>query len=301
MKCSCGKNNPEDHLFCGYCGHPLPIDQAKAGSEAQEAAVLAAGIENLKFKLEKIENDAGNRIKENAVSWAKNLMKIYGAALGILLVALGLFGIKQFSDLEKFFDGIEEKYAERFKDLDRQISDLKDLLSEQKTNLSALSSEVNAEKERLDKLKSEAEKLDYTAEIQNLKDTVTTNMKEVTQLSDQLGQGLGKIRILENNYTKIDNKFFDINVQFDAGSGHSTHSLTTILRPLAERGFIIKNTNILRLNVDKSEVIYYSFEARPKAILIADILKSDFPTISHRLLSRRERNPMEIQIKLAKH
>lgn len=109
------------------------------------------------------------------------------------------------------------------------------------------------------------------------------------------------MRLIPPKPAAIDNKCFDINVQFDAGSGHSTNPPTTILRPLAERWFIIKNTNIVRLDVDKSEVIYYSFEARPKAILIADILKTDFPAISHRLLSRRERNPMEIQIKLAKH
>ena len=194
MKCAaCSRPNPDDHKFCGFCGSLLLQDGPPAGYRQQEEALRAAAIEDLRDNLGVIEKQAGDRIKEDAIKWAKGLMGLYGIALGILLAALSIFGIKQFSDLDRSFanvqdrlTGIEktvkEKTADLLDALERQIEDADRKLNSLRTSLGGLASGVEDSQKQLEDLKAVANNLNFDKTIEDFQETVASKMEEIEKL-----------------------------------------------------------------------------------------------------------------------
>lgn len=266
----------------------------------------------MKDKLGVIEKQAADRIKEDTIKWAKGLMYLYGVALGILLVALSLFGIKQFSDLDKSFANVQDhlnriektvqdKTADLLKALDRQIEDADKKLTGLRTSLSTLSSGVDEEQKHLNELKTVASTMKFDKTIEELRSTVSMKMKDIDKLRINLEKGIRGVKQVQKDQTQFDHSLFDIHLQFDGGPEQTQGSMESFLQPLSEQGFIIEEANILRISVDKSEVIYYNRLARMQTRLIANTLKPYFPTITTRFSDRKERNAREILIKLVKH
>ncbi|MEJ2037749.1 MAG: hypothetical protein P8X55_02290 [Desulfosarcinaceae bacterium] len=313
MKCeTCSKSNPDDHQYCGFCGRPLHHADISTGPGHQVEALFAAAVGDLTTRLDKIKSETTQSIKDNAMAWAKGLISLYAGALVIALVAFGVFGYEKIGDITKSFDdvkisltrvekNVEEKTNELLKSLDLQIAETAGQLSGLRASLGGLALDVGKEQQHLAALREDAARLNYAGEIQKLQDTVTTRMKEVHLLSNKLEDGIGSVRELKESLTKIDHALFNINVQYDMGSEQPQSSLETLLRPLTERGFILEGANILRISVNKSEVVYYSHQVRKQVRLIADALKSDFPAISTRFFDRKEKNAREILIKLTRH
>jgi uncharacterized membrane-anchored protein YhcB (DUF1043 family) len=301
MKCNaCSQPNPDGHRYCGFCGSPLQCDQASAGSQQQEAALRAAAIEDLKERLSVIEKQAVDRIKDDAIKWAKGLMYLYGIALTILLAALSLFGIKQVSDVDKWFDNVQNRLIENEKTVQAKTNELLETLkhefddannkfSDLHTNLDGLSSGVDTEQAHLKTLTETAKGLKFQEAF-----------KELNELRNDLKSDIRDVKRVKDEQTKFDRSLFEIHIQFDGGPEQTQGSIESLLQSLSEQGFIIEETNVLRIGVDKSEVIYYNRLAHSQTRLIADTLKPQFPAITTRFANRKERNAREILVKLAR-
>jgi Skp family chaperone for outer membrane proteins len=300
MKChACSQPNPDGHSYCGFCGRPLQQDKPLAGSQ-QEVALRAAALEDLQDRLGVIEKQAIDRIQDATIKWAKGLMYLYGIALTILLVALSLFGIKQVSDVDKWFDNVQKRLQENEKTvqektkelsatLDQEFANANKKFSDLHTNLEGLTSGVNAEQEHLQKLNETAKGLRFEEAF-----------KELGELRNHLKADIREVRQVKEEQTKFDRSLFEIHLQFDGGPEQTQGSIETLLQPLSEQGFVVEEANILRIGVDKNEVIYYNRLAHAQSRLIADTLKPQFPAISTRFANRKERNAREILIKLVR-
>ncbi len=301
MKChACSQPNPDGHRYCGFCGRPLQQDQPSAASHQQDAALRTAALEDLKDRLSVIEKQAIDRIQDDTIKWAKGLMYLYGIALAILLAALSLFGFNKFSDVDKWFDNVQNRLQENEKTVQVKTTELLETINQKVENATKTFADLDT---RLDKLSSGV--IDEQEHLQTLTETAKglkfeEAFKELGELRNHLKADIREVRQVKEEQTKFDRSLFEIHLQFDGGPEQTQGSIESLLQPLTEQGFVIEEANILRIGVDKSEVIYYNRLAHAQSRLIADTLKPQFPAISTRFANRKERNAREILVKLVR-
>ena len=150
---------------------------------------------------------------------------------------------------------------------------------------------------------------DSQNEIGRLSNSVTTTMyglltsasNSLTEIDKQREAIDSKVQRILGDLTtteRLKHSFMDLFVEFQGNSESVSLFKQKSLKNLADEGFVVKDQYIARLNLDKSEVVYFHKSAEPEAVAIATVLTNQYRNIESRLYNRPERGPREILIKL---
>ena len=297
----CQQDNPDNNMFCGKCGTLLRGERRHNSnldaSTKDELHQLAENtIQEVKKEVHFIESNALEEIHDKAIKWAKVQLFFLGTAVTILLMALFVWGYKQFNDFEQLI-----------LDSQQEITTLNLKLTEDAANVSQDSVRVgkqakdfeqaiNQEFNRLNQLRQEINTIDLNQirkEIQTIQAELLKSIGEAKNLQQQAKSDRFEIQ-------KIQNSFYEIFFQIDDNNPLDDASQKTLFTLLNKNGFLIKDRNIVtHISVNRSEVIYYNLAAKEKAELLVTLLQKDFPTIILRHLDRKERDAREILVKLS--
>jgi len=300
MICSqCQQDNPESNAFCGKCGallqgerrhNTMPV--ADTAGEIHQLAETA--LQSVRKEAHFIEISTLDEIHDKAIKWAKVQLFFLGSAVSILLVALFIWGYKQFSDFERLI-----------LDSQNEITALSGQLSENAAQVSLDSARVSEqaetfgqttqqEFERLRQLSQKINEIDNTihTEIQKLRSELLVSIHEARNLQEQAKSDRHEIQ-------KIQNSFYEIFFQIDGGHPLDEARQTALFALLTQNGFLIKDRNVVsHVSVDRSEVIYYNAETGEKAQLLTNLLRKSFPGMTLRHLGSKDRDAREILVKL---
>ncbi len=297
---NCQNENAETHKFCGQCGAPLGdlhnINLAPAEHTPQNyRQTLDDAINEIKKEAHFVESKTLDEIHDRAIRWAKIQMFFLGTAISISLMALLIWGYKQFSDFEQLIENSQNEIAI----LKNAVSDKAEKVSQDSDAVSRKATEfnqtINKEFERLKNLHTQIDNIDITGIhtiIQSQQNELKQSINEAKRLQEQAKADRSEIQ-------KVQNSFYEVFLQIDDSLSDESHNQTNLFRTLNQNGFLIKERNIIaHISVNKPEVIYYNVTAQAKAQLLVQLLQKDFPSIQLRNLDRKERDPREILVKL---
>lgn len=295
----CQQSNPETNTFCGKCGalllgerrrNVIPITDT-AGEMHQLAETT---LQSVKKEAHYIEISTLDEIHEKAIKWAKVQLFFLGSAVSILLMALFIWGYKQFSDFERLIlDSQNEITA-----LSGQLSENATQVSQDSTRVSeqadTFGQTIQQEFERLKQLSQQINEIDNTihTEIKKLRSELLTSLQEARNLQEQAKSDRYAIE-------KIQNSFYEIFFQIDGDHPLDDARQAALFALLTQNGFLVKDRNIVsHVSVDRLEVIYYNAEAGERAQLLTNLLRKIFPGMTLRHLDHKDRDAREILVKL---
>ena len=101
----CQHKNPDSHTYCGKCGALLRGERRQntvlvANTKDGFNQLAESTIQAVKKEAQFIEINTLDEIHDKAIKWAKVQLFFLGSAVSILLMALFIWGYKQFSDFE---------------------------------------------------------------------------------------------------------------------------------------------------------------------------------------------------------
>ncbi|HKB05211.1 MAG TPA: hypothetical protein VKD90_23505 [Gemmataceae bacterium] len=134
MQCIiCEADNPDGKKFCGECGAPLDAvmaqvktyvdtdvekkidkalnDRVKSYLDADVDKKIATALDNRIRGQTAVEIETTQNIAKRLVDWAKMAAWVIGIPIGLLVIALGILGVKSVSDVMKHADAAEKKIA----------------------------------------------------------------------------------------------------------------------------------------------------------------------------------------------
>ena len=211
--------------------------------------------------------------------WAKTQLFFLSVAGTILIAALGVLGYRGFSEIEEAVTTSQDYVEQIEKESER------------------LGKELDDEFRRLNQIRNEIKTIDLAgirdelAEFRQLRVEFRKSINEARDIATQA-------RVNRAEIQKLHHSFFNIFIHFDGNRDRDEGKLTFALNQLNENGFVVSGANIARIDVNRTEVIYYDRIAKPQADLVAKSLEQEFPGIEARPLERAEQNPRQILIKL---
>lgn len=288
----CGTANTADSRFCRECGSRFLDEAARQDPLSRLRNDIHTLVEQKTVELnglaarlqDQIELNSRNRIED----WLRK------GSIGVFLF-VGLsagFGIYSFKDAMGTLQKTEEQIKiqmqatrEKFDAIDSNLVEMqaafeqsKHVLEEKNKQVSSLASDVES--------KSDEAKF-ALAEIQELK---ASTARQVDAIRKQVN------RLLEN-VRHVENATFDVFINHSSTEANRD-DFTNALAELKRMGFRISNSNVAKIDVNQSEVIYYSELNSEKAEEIVNALKSYFPGLAKRLLKNNDRGMRELLIKL---
>jgi len=295
----CQQDNPESNTFCGKCGALLLGERRRNIMPVADAAgeihqLAETTLQSVKKEAHFIEISTLDEIHDKAIKWAKVQLFFLGSAVSILLMALFIWGYKQFSDFERLIlDSQNEITA-----LSGQLNENATQVSQDSTRVSeqadTFGQTIQQEFQRLKQLSQRINEIDNTihTEIQKLRSELLASLHEARNLQEQAKSDRYEIE-------KIQNSFYEIFFQIDGDHPLDDTRQTALFALLTQNGFLVKDRNIVsRVSVDRPEVIYYNAEAGEKARLLTNLLRKNFPGMTLRHLDHKDRDAREILIKL---
>lgn len=295
----CQQSNPETNTFCGKCGALLLGERRRntmpvADTVGEMHQLAETTLQSVKKEAHFIEISTLDEIHDKAIKWAKVQLFFLGSAVSILLMALFIWGYKQFSDFERLIlDSQNEITA-----LSEQLSESATRVGQDSTRVSeqanTFGQTIQQEFERIKQLSQQISEIDNTihTEIKKLRSELLTSLHEARNLQEQAKSDRYAIE-------KIQNSFYEIFFQIDGGHPLDDARQAALFTLLAQNGFLVKDRNIVsHVSVDRPEVIYYNVEAREKAQLLTNLLRKNFPGMTLRHLDHKDRDAREILVKL---
>jgi len=296
----CQHENLGSNAFCGKCGALLRGERRQNSAVAPSNAkddfqqLAASTILAVKKEAQFIEISTLDEIHDKAIKWAKVQLFFLGSAVSILLMALFVWGYKQFSDFEQLILDSQKEIAVLNTQLTEnaaQVGQDSQRVSEQ---AGMLEQDMQQEFEHLKQLGQEINAIDKKIhnEISNLRSELLESIHEAKSLQEQAKSDRFEIQ-------KIQNSFYDVFFQIDDEHPLDEASQAVLFAQLTQNGFLIKDRNIVsHVRVNRSEVIYYNHEAKEKAQLLVDLLQKTIPAVTLRYLDRKERDARDILVKL---
>lgn len=295
----CQHENPEGNSFCGKCGALLRGERRqnsviKTNAKDDFSQLAESTLQAVKKEAQFIAISTLDEIHDKAIKWAKVQLFFLGSAVSILLMALFVWGYKQFSDFEQLILDSQNEITV----LSTQLTENAAQVNQDSQRLSAqagmLEKDIQQKLEHINALGQEINKIDTNIqnEIMNLRSDLLKSIHEARSLQEQAKSDRFEIQ-------KIQNSFYDVFFQIDDDPEFDDASQAVLFALLAQNGFLIKDRNVVsHVSVNRSEVIYYNAEAKDKAQLLVDLLRKTFPAISLRYMDRKERDAREILVKL---
>ena len=190
---ACESQNPDDKIFCGDCGARLSTEHHVPDASLQRQ------IEDCltrKFKDQKlVEFEVTDLVFDNVMKWAKRLSYFAGIPIAVLLVLLGVFGIKKYSDLWQLASAAEAKIKPAIQQAAKQADDLNkdtdnirkrtEAVQKQLAELEPQIASIRASSERVANLENA-----FNAKVASLQSSVDNKVKgiqgQVNQLKDAI-------------------------------------------------------------------------------------------------------------------
>lgn len=293
MRCSkCHKFNPEKSNFCSHCGSKLHANQASSNisnhkHRESESQISKEILDMVEEKARSIETNTIERIQKRTLDWAKVQIFIVGIAIAIIQISLLIWGFTKFSE-----------FQDLIKKSEKDIQGSRDKV---KQDANDFDNEIQEEFSKLDAIRKDIDKIniqDFRKEIGKMNAEIQETVTEARRLRNEAQTDRELAKADRKEIQRLQNSFFDIFIQVDGDEDKLNKILPELITKLNEAGFVINNSNIAHVGVDKTEVIYYNTTAEEKAKFLADLLCNENLDIKCRPNLRRERNPREISIKI---
>jgi len=297
----CRYENPANHAFCGKCGALLHGERRqnsviKTDTTDDFQQLAASTIQAVKKEAQFIEVSTLDEIHDKAIKWAKVQLFFLGSAVSILLMAMFVWGYKQFSDFEQLIVDSQKEIAVLNAQLTENAAQVSQDSQSVREQAGTVEQAIQQEFEHLKQLGQEISVIDKKIhdEINTLRSELLESISKAKSLQEQAKSDRLEIQ-------KIQNSFYDVFFQIDDDHSLDETAQAALFARLVQNGFVIKDRNIVsHVRVNRAEVIYYSHETKEKAQLLVDLLRKTFPTIALRYLDRKERDAREILVKLRK-
>ncbi|MCP4406058.1 MAG: hypothetical protein GY801_53290 [bacterium] len=174
MEClRCNVSNPEGQKYCGNCGMNLdptlgPLkDFLESNLQQEVQAVLKEQIKDQKV----LEVETAQAIVSKLSDWAKLFAYCVGIPLTLLLIVLGVLGIKTYTDISKAADKAEKTITQRvsevlqksqkFNDESARLQEAQQKLQEQQVALTSQIAAIEAEfRTQIDTVETQVDELE---------------------------------------------------------------------------------------------------------------------------------------------
>lgn len=207
----CKAENPDEKKFCGDCGASLADPLAANVRDAIDAAV-AARVEAVlhdRYKDQKLlEVETTQAIAERFSGWAKLLGFFVGVPVALLLLVLGLLGVKTYGDFSAQVQKIETDFSAKVQKIEtdttanmsavqddaKKLKAAGDTLTSEYAELQKRFQDTSAIADKLqevsDKVEKISERLNFTA-TSHLSEAVKKKIGQSFAAFQQYVQGLG--------------------------------------------------------------------------------------------------------------
>jgi len=196
----CKAENPDDKKFCGDCGTRLTDPFSTSQREALETSVdeRVQALLQERYKEQKlIEIETTQAIVERFSNWAKLLGAFVGVPIALLLLVLGVLGVKTYSDFTAKVDKIETDTTAKLTAAQENAGKLKtasETLAKDYADLQTRFQDTRAIADKLqevsDKVEKITERLNFTA-TSNVSDAAKKKIGQSFAAFQEYVQGLG--------------------------------------------------------------------------------------------------------------
>ena len=156
MQCpKCNSENPDNKKFCGDCGNRL-LPSAYLSEDELRAQIRAVIKEELTDQ-KVVEVEITESVLERITGWAKKLGFFAGIPLALLLLVLGLLGLKKYSDLWALASAAENKIGPVVERAQKTASDVEATTQRLQQRSSQVESQIAALKPKLETISKDAE------------------------------------------------------------------------------------------------------------------------------------------------
>ncbi|MBA1145721.1 hypothetical protein H0Z60_01490 [Ectothiorhodospiraceae bacterium WFHF3C12] len=267
-------------------------------------------LEAIRQEGERVAIETRVEIQEKTRQW----VTASAAFLVLAFSLLAFFGYKETADFRRKLTDLETEAQQSLEEARAQAQ-----------------SEVEALRERIEALGAEVDDRARAAtrQITEARDALAAAQDDFDERLDQLDAAgarltetqdlLRKARTLEATYreaqqdvqrqlrqiAKLQNSFFDVFVMYQAPASAVEEVVDPLLAAVRDAGFVVEPENIMRLSVDRTEIIYYDPGRPPQVDTLLELLR-DSPagrTLSARgepvaAVSKGRRNPRDLLIKI---
>lgn len=253
-------------IICPECKHANPENSIfcnNCGTDLK--GNIEERIRRYETRIEAAAERAETETYERVTKWAKLSTWVISIALTIIGGTISVGAYLGFDSILEFKDTINKYNVQ----VDNSIQQIKKAEDEAKNEL-----------EKLNKSKGDWDK------IINKQEAIEKELNESQKL-------------IRDAY-KLGNKFFDINIQVDANIPNRSKLIQSIAANLINDGFIVDAAKIFDVNVNQTEILYYSPYTEAKAKTIAMEVSEELKrkNVVARFVKSSDRNRYKILIKL---
>lgn len=267
-------------------------------------------LESIRQEGARVAIDTRLEIQEKTRQWV-------AASSAFLILALGLlafFGYKETADFRRKLSELETQAEQSIADAHRTTRE----------QVAALEKRTAELQDQVDRRAEEAAASIAAArdELDEARAAYSQRLEELDAAGVLLADSravLGQTRQLEATYreaqrdvqrqleqiARLQNSFFNVFVMYHGPDSEVSGTLDPLLREIRDAGFVVEPENIMRLRVDRTEILYYDESRPPQVDTVLELVRES--PLGERLAARGEppraafkgrRNPRDLLIKV---